>query len=63
MDRNYTCKVKKFNLDDTVDRLEYESLLNQQIYDEIKITREEFTFDKTKGNQAVIVVWWQEYNS
>jgi hypothetical protein len=49
--------VKKFNLDNDDDRALYEMLLNNN---NATILKEEFTYDKTQGNKALITVWWEE---
>lgn len=49
--RDGVIKVKKFNLDDTVDRLEYEKILNDPT---CTIDRDEFTYDKI--GQAMITI-------
>jgi len=56
-EKDYKKRVRKFNLDDDADRLEYEELLNNE---DVIIERDQVTFDKTKGNQALIIVWWRE---
>lgn len=56
-ERDFIHRVQKFNLDDPQDRGMYEALLNNP---DIQITRDQVTFDRTKGNQALIIVWWKE---
>lgn len=62
MDKDYTCHVQKFNLDDPNDRVTYEDLLNKERDELVKITRDHLSFDRTKGNCALLVVWWHEFN-
>lgn len=50
-------RVKKFVLDDESDREEYEGLLNDE---NVKIIRDEFMYDKSRNNQALVTVWWEE---
>ena len=57
----YDRHVQKFNLDDANDRATYEDLLNRETEGEVVIERDQVTFDRTKGNQALIIVWWREF--
>ena len=52
----YDRHVQKFNLDDANDRTIYEDLLNKETDGEVVIERDQVTFDRTKGNQALIIV-------
>ncbi|MGV8131526.1 MAG: hypothetical protein ACP5N7_05505 [Candidatus Pacearchaeota archaeon] len=61
MNNDFDRHVQKFNLDDANDRATYEDLLNRETSGEIKIERDQVTFDRTKGNQALIIVWWKEF--
>ncbi len=61
MNEHYDRHVQKFNLDDLNDRATYEDLLNRETDGEVIIERDQVTFDRTKGNQALIIVWWREF--
>lgn len=58
---DYTCHVQKFNLDEPMDKSVYENLLNREKDGEVTISRDQVTFDRTKGNCALIIVWWKEF--
>jgi len=61
MNNDFDRHVQKFNLDDANDRATYEDLLNRETLGEIAIERDQVTFDRTKGTQALIIVWWREF--
>jgi len=50
-------RVKKFDIDDELERLEYEKLMNDP---NVEIMDEMRSYDKTRGNKMLITVWWVE---
>ena len=52
-------KIEVFNLADASDRIIYEHLLKQQQEEKIRITRDEFTYDKL--GTPKITVWYDRY--
>jgi len=50
-------RVKKFDIDDELERLEYEKLMNDT---NVEIMDEMRSYDKTRGNKMLITVWWVE---
>lgn len=52
-------KVEVFNLADGSDKIIYEDLLKQQQAEKIRITRDEFTYDKM--GTPKITVWYDRF--
>lgn len=48
-------KVKKYILDDDLEKLEYEAILNNKHF---IITKENFTYDK--AGRAIITIWYTD---
>jgi hypothetical protein len=56
-ERDYIVKVKKFVLDDEVQKAEYLEILNNP---ECVRIDEKFTYDKLKNNTPITTLWWRE---
>ncbi len=52
--------VRKFNLDNEMEKALYEDVMNR---DNATITREEFAYDKSRNNSALVTVWWEEHDA
>jgi len=50
-------KIKKFDIDDDAQRLEYESIMNNP---NINILKELPAYDKSRENKMLVTVWWEE---
>jgi hypothetical protein len=54
---DYEIKVKKFLLDDEVQKAEYLAILNDP---ECTVIDSKFAYDKFKEHNAIITIWWRE---